>query len=342
MYSPSTGFYGVGSADMSKSSNQSICPAGSYCVNGKKFACPDNQFQTILGSTACQNCPPAACDKGLTVTNSGGTCDPATGLYTCEDITPPRIYLNGRADMTVEIGAVYKEPGAFVNDTRDSGSDLSKRIIITGSVNSTILGTYVLAYDFKDAAGNAAATAKRTVRVVDTTKPYLLLIGPPSVKVVQGLEYVDSGVYVNDTGDSLVKNKIVTTGLPLDTRKVGLFDITFTVIDASLNRAEVIRRVTVVDAGVENQAQLAANTAYKEALSVYKGDTTRAKNAAQAAYLEAGGQMDPSAAASTAKSTQESEKSASSAPIAAIIGAVAGCVLVLVLIIVVVKRRRSG
>ena len=44
------------------------------------------------------------------------------------------------------------------------------------TVNVKIPGNYELTYEFTDASGNPAKQVTRTVRVVDTTKPVILLV----------------------------------------------------------------------------------------------------------------------------------------------------------------------
>jgi len=83
------------------------------------------------------------------------------------DTTPPVITLNGSASMTITVGATFTDPGATAVDDRDG--DISARIVRSGSVNTATAGTYTLAYNVSDAAGNAAAPKTRTVTVNNST-----------------------------------------------------------------------------------------------------------------------------------------------------------------------------
>lgn len=84
------------------------------------------------------------------------------------DHTAPEITLNGETEITIELGGSYEEVGATAQDNFDG--DVSNRIKITGSVNTSKIGTYQLTYTVKDSAGNNTSIP-RTVHVEDTTVP---------------------------------------------------------------------------------------------------------------------------------------------------------------------------
>jgi hypothetical protein len=51
--------------------------------------------------------------------------------------------------------------------------NLTANIVISGSVNTRLLGTYTVSYDVSDSSGNAAITVTRTVHVIDSTPPII-------------------------------------------------------------------------------------------------------------------------------------------------------------------------
>lgn len=81
------------------------------------------------------------------------------------DTTPPVITLNGSSTITVTQGGTYTELGATAVDNVDG--DISANIVIGGSVNTSVVGTYQVTYNVSDAAGNAAVQVIRTVEVVE-------------------------------------------------------------------------------------------------------------------------------------------------------------------------------
>ncbi|MCB0469258.1 MAG: DUF5011 domain-containing protein, partial [Flavobacteriaceae bacterium] len=57
----------------------------------------------------------------------------------------------------------YTELGATAVDNVDG--DISANIVIGGSVNTSVVGTYQVTYNVSDTAGNAAVQVIRTVEV---------------------------------------------------------------------------------------------------------------------------------------------------------------------------------
>ncbi|MCP4414248.1 MAG: DUF5011 domain-containing protein [Gammaproteobacteria bacterium] len=81
------------------------------------------------------------------------------------DTTAPVITLNGDNPMTIEHGSTYTEPGATVTDNVDTNLVAS----ITGTVDTSTLGSYEITYNITDTAGNVATAVTRTVTVVKIT-----------------------------------------------------------------------------------------------------------------------------------------------------------------------------
>ncbi len=105
----------------------------------------------------------------LTATNEGGT-DENTQIVTVElpapvvDEEAPVITLTGDADIDVELGGTFTDPGFSANDNVDG--EITDNVTVGGdAVDTQTAGTYVITYDVSDAAGNAATQVTRTVRV---------------------------------------------------------------------------------------------------------------------------------------------------------------------------------
>jgi hypothetical protein len=82
------------------------------------------------------------------------------------DTISPEITLKGNNPDTVEIGSgAYADSGAVAIDDKDG--DISNAIVVTGTVNTTALGTYVLQYKVSDSWGNSDSV-ERIVVVKDT------------------------------------------------------------------------------------------------------------------------------------------------------------------------------
>ena len=117
------------------------------------------------------------------------TVTPATGF--------PIITLEGEALVTLEYDDVYTVPGATVKDT--AGTDLDAGgLIINGSLDTAVLGTHIISYDYIAEGGLEAETVYRTITVVDTTGPEISLVGDPVVRVEAGGSFTDPGATAND------------------------------------------------------------------------------------------------------------------------------------------------
>lgn len=83
------------------------------------------------------------------------------------DTKAPVINIIGNRTMNLNVGDTYAEAGATAQD--DTDGDVTAKIIITGTVNTNIAGTYTITYTVSDAAGNIG-TAIRTV-IVSASAP---------------------------------------------------------------------------------------------------------------------------------------------------------------------------
>ena len=150
-----------------------------------------------------------------------------------KDKTAPVITLNGSDPTIVELGDSYTESGA----TADTGEAVS----ISGSVNTSAVGTYTITYTATDRAGNTG-TASRRVIVEDTTKPVITLAGSSPVTHELGTTYTDAGASAFDLSGAIT---VTTSGTVEDA--VGSYLLTYTATDPSGNTQTATRTVNVVD-----------------------------------------------------------------------------------------------
>lgn len=95
---------------------------------------------------------------------AGNSATPTTFNVIVDANDAPVITLNGLNPMNLILGLdTYGEPGATANDEED-GSGLTVTDI-TGAVNSLLIGTYHVFYNFIDSGGLAATPVTRTVNV---------------------------------------------------------------------------------------------------------------------------------------------------------------------------------
>jgi len=169
-------------------------------------------------------------------------------VNTSDDVIPV-ISLVGGASIDINEGGTYSDVlGTTVTASDNVDGDISNSITVTGSVDGNTVGTYTLTYNVTDAAGNAATTVTRTVRVVDITLPVITLIGSSTVTHQQGTTYTDSGATAVDANDGNLTSSIITTGTLFDSNTVGSYVIRYNVSDGEGNQAlEVTRTVNVTD-----------------------------------------------------------------------------------------------
>ncbi|WP_010277949.1 leucine-rich repeat protein [Paenibacillus senegalensis] len=95
------------------------------------------------------------------------------------DRKAPVITLQGEAVVKLTIGEAYTEPGFMAQDNVEG--DVTDNVVVTGTVDTSQLGDYMLTYDVTDSVGNAAVQVTRTVRVVDEVPPTITLSASPTV-----------------------------------------------------------------------------------------------------------------------------------------------------------------
>lgn len=169
----------------------------------------------------------------------------ATRIVDVRDHTIPVITMLGDAEMTVEAAEPFTDPGANAWDS--FSGNITPEIRVTGTVDVMTPGTYVLAYDVRDANRNDAVTVSRTVHVVDTQPPFVTLLGPADMSVPVGELFVEPGVVAWDALDGDLSAAVVVMGMA-DTEILGAYVLTYTAQDAAGNVSiPAARTVRVVD-----------------------------------------------------------------------------------------------
>ena len=177
-------------------------------------------------------------------------------LYLTTDHTKPWITLRGAKDTLAATDTVYIEQG---HEYFDKGADaydaisgtLTKLLTskyIGSPYNKFIPGTYKLAYNVKDAAGNAADTKTRVIiETGDKTPPILKVAAPETTYVeIHTLFKAPLVIEAIDSVDGDVSG-LVKTVSTVDTTKIGRYEITYSVEDGAQNGVIVKRYVYIID-----------------------------------------------------------------------------------------------
>jgi hypothetical protein len=175
---------------------------------------------------------------------SGNTPTDVVISSNIQDTTKPVISLVGSSTINlVKNVDSYTEYGANVTD---NNKDTMNNADVNGdTVDTTILGTYIVEYDASDPSSNVANMVARTVNVVAGDAPVITITGNNPESVIVGDPYSDAGATANDTEDGDLTGSIIVTN-NVDTSTIGSYIVDYDVTDASGNTASESRTVNVV------------------------------------------------------------------------------------------------
>lgn len=158
------------------------------------------------------------------------------------DVTKPVVTLNGNAKDSIIVFTSYTDLGATATDIVDG--NLTSAILVSGAVDTSKVGSYTLTYSATDASGNTG-TIDRTIIVLDTAKPAIVLTGNNPLIWAVDVPYVDPGHMVIDNYDTALVATITGT---VDEKVTGTYQLFFNVTDNSgASAVTVIREVVVSD-----------------------------------------------------------------------------------------------
>ncbi|MGI6324368.1 MAG: immunoglobulin-like domain-containing protein [Bacilli bacterium] len=159
------------------------------------------------------------------------------------DPNAPIITLLGANPYIIEVDGTYVEPGARAEDDVDGEMILTDENI-TGEVDTSRLGTYLLYYDITDSNGNKALTVTRVVRVVDTAAPVITLNGASEVRIEVNGTYNELGATATDNYNQNLT--VVIDDSELNLNALGTYKIYYNATDLSGNAAETVERTVIV------------------------------------------------------------------------------------------------
>ncbi len=161
-----------------------------------------------------------------------------------KDKTKPKITLKGDEEVTVCPNTTYQEEGYIAVDNYDG--DLTEKVKVTNS-DKTII------YSVKDSSGNESVLM-RTLNE-DTKGPKITLKGYKNMTIYLNQNYNEPGYEVFDNCDNDIKTKVKITGT-VNTKKEGIYKITYQATDSLGNVSEVTRTVKVLKKPIENDSKV--------------------------------------------------------------------------------------
>lgn len=178
-----------------------------------------------------------------TVSDSSGNSSSASRTVVYVDVTAPVITLLGEAEMEMDNGSVFEDPGVTALD--DCDGDVTALVTVEGAVNGEVPGVYTLIYTVADAAGNTASV-QRIVTVKDLTPPVLTLLGDEVVEMTIGNELEEPGFTAVDNHDGDLSAQVVIE-TNLNIYLPGTYTVTYTVTDAAGNTSTATRTVVMYE-----------------------------------------------------------------------------------------------
>ena len=233
-----------------------------YCIKDRKppvitlVQNPDSFTSPIAvyeeeGYSAYDTCDKDVTDKVVreerdgcvyySVTDRSGNRAEAVRKIVYKDVVPPELTLQEGEEIMTNFGSPFEEPGFVATD--DCDGDITGKVVVEGSVDSSVSGEYILTYSVEDSYGNKA-TATRKVMVEDIQGPVMSMVGSSVCYVQKGTGFTDQGCTAVDTVDG---NCEVTVAGGVDSNTCGIYRLTYSAKDKSGNQSSVSRMVYVFE-----------------------------------------------------------------------------------------------
>ncbi len=160
----------------------------------------------------------------------------------------PKITLYGDNPLTLDVFASYQDPGAVARSLEE-GLLAPTSISVSGTLNSSVLGTYELKYEATDSFGRKGS-AIRLIQVVDRVAPSISYQGTMIEIHEEGSPFVDTAITQGlitalDQYDGNLSGDIQSTS-NVNPNQEGDYVITYNVIDSSDNSAIPLSRTVQV------------------------------------------------------------------------------------------------
>lgn len=177
-------------------------------------------------------------------------------------LSQPVFRLKGSNLVKVSLMDDYSDLGVIASSCGwNDCNDLSNKVTIESDVDSTKVGIYNVTYSLK--YNNKEYNKKRQVRVIDTEKPEIKLIGPDVVSVCPNKEYEEEGYEASDNYDGVITEKVIVNSKNNT--------IKYEVVDSSNNYNKIKRTIVkedkeapVIELKGKNVVTLIENSKYVE------------------------------------------------------------------------------
>ncbi len=163
----------------------------------------------------------------------------ATRTITVQDTQAPFVTTNTGTD-TIEVNTPWSD--AWAEWTDNNGNTGSITAYTSGSVNTGVVNTYTVEYQYFDGFNTGSAT--RTITVQDTQAPFVTILGSWIVNILSGAIYADSGASWTDLADG--SGTITATSGSVNVNQTGTYILSYTKVDTAGNVSNTVTRTVNV------------------------------------------------------------------------------------------------
>ena len=190
--------------------------------------------------------------------------------------------IKGATNTEIKVNEKF-DPKAGVTASDKEDGDLTSKIAIEGTVDTTKVGSYKLIYTVKDSK-NLETKVERTIKVVNNsevtpdsnTAPVLTGVTNKTIKLNEKFD-PKAGVTASDKEDGDLTSKIIIEGT-VDTTKAGTYTLVYKVKDSKGLETNATAIITVVKESTPSNDTYDANKVYLAGDTViYNGKTYTAK-----------------------------------------------------------------
>jgi hypothetical protein len=139
---------------------------GGYTLHREQIIDPGAMEGVLIELGDTDNNDPGGVDLAMGGAARGGLAvylNDSFGNLGRGDAVPPVLTLLGDAAVSIQAKTNYVDAGASAADNIDG--DISLRVTVSGSVNTSVVGGYILTYNVVDFAGNSADPITRNITV---------------------------------------------------------------------------------------------------------------------------------------------------------------------------------
>lgn len=153
-------------------------------------------------------------------------------------------------------------------DTKGKITGVSKgtaTITATSTASKKSASVEITVVEAEVAEGEGEAAGEGEAQVPDTKAPIIILLGSQSIALTAGATYNDAGASALDDVDGNITADIVVAGVPTNPVAVGVYTVTYDVMDAAGNAAVQVTRTVTVNAAAPTNVLLSSTPPEKAA-----------------------------------------------------------------------------